>query len=136
MTNDLWLNLPVIDLARSVAFYEAIGFERNPGPGNSETSASFVVGDKRVVLMLFVQRVFAGLVGTKVADTRAGCEVLISLGASSAVVVDEIAKRARDGGGSIYGAPGPAAGGGMYSCGLCDPDGHRWNVLFMDPQGA
>ena len=131
MTTDLWLNLPVIDLAKSVAFYEAIGFERNPGPGNSESSASFVVGDKRVVLMLFVHRVFAGFIGTKIADTSVGSEVLISLGASSAAQVDEIAKRAREGGGSIYGEPGPAAGGRMYGCGLCDPDGHRWNVLFM-----
>ena len=130
MTKDLWLNLPVIDLARSVAFYEALGFRRNTGPGNTEISASFVVGDKKVVLMLFVNKVFAGFVGGKIADTRLGSEMLISIGAGSMAEVDDMAHRARAGGGSVFSEP-RSTEGAMYGCGLCDPDGHRWNVLFM-----
>lgn len=130
MTTDLWLNLPVADLSRSIAFYEAIGFTRNPGPGNTEHSASFVVGDKKVVLMLFSRNVFAGFVGGEVADASRGAEVLLSIGASSPAEVDDLAKRAETGGGSVYGRPGQA-GAQMYGCGLCDPDGHRWNVLHM-----
>jgi len=130
MTQDLWLNLPVTDLARSVAFYEALGFERNPGPGNSASSASFVIGGKRVVLMLFTRQVFAGFVGAAVADTKFGSEVLISLGANNPTEVGDFARRALAGGGTVFREPGPP-GGAMYGCGLCDPDGHRWNVLFM-----
>jgi len=130
MAQDLWLNLPVTDLARSVAFYQAIGFERNPGPGNTDTSACFVVGEKRIILMLFVDDVFSRFAGTEVSDTSLGSEVLFSLGADSAAQVDELARSAREGGGSIFGEPGSAEGS-MYGCGLCDPDGHRWNVLFM-----
>jgi predicted lactoylglutathione lyase len=130
MTTDLWLNLPVVDLDRSVAFYEAIGFKRNPGPGNTQSSASFVVGEKKVVLMLFAKAVFGGFVGGVVADPSLGSEMLISIGASDAAEVDDIAKRAVGGGGSVYATPSQA-GGQMYGCGLCDPDGHRWNVLFM-----
>lgn len=133
MPSDLWLNLPVSDLARSVAFYEALGFERHPGPGNSATSASFVVGAQRVVLMLFLQPVFAGFAGAPVADARQGAEVLISIGAPSAAEVADLAQRARAGGGSVYAEPGPP-GGSMVGCGLCDPDGHRWNVLYMAPR--
>ena len=130
MANDLWLNLPVSDLARSVAFYEALGFRRNPGPGNTPVSASFVVGEKKVVLMLFVDAVFAGFVGGKIADTRLGSEILISIGAGSTAEVDAMADRARAGGGSVFGEP-KSAGGSMYGCSLCDPDGHRWNVLLI-----
>jgi len=133
MTQDLWLNLPVANLARSVAFYEALGFERNPGPGNSAVSASFAVGGKRVILMLFMREVFAGFIGGAVADTKLGSEVLISLGASSTTDVDDYARRALKGGGAVFREPGPP-GGAMYGCGLCDPDGHRWNVLFMGGQ--
>ncbi len=60
MTQDLWINLPVKDLAKSVTFFTKIGFATNPGPGNSEQSASFTIGEKKVVLMLFVQDVFSG----------------------------------------------------------------------------
>ena len=130
LTTDLWLNLPVEDLARSVAFYEAIGFERNPGPGNSGSSASFVIGQKRIVLMLFSRERFSGFIGGNIADPKLGSQMLISIGVDNAHAVDEIAERAVDGGGSVYGKPGHS-GPKMYGCGMCDPDGHRWNVLFF-----
>jgi predicted lactoylglutathione lyase len=133
MPTDLWLNLPVSDLARSVVFYEALGLERNPGPGNSASSASFVVGAQRVVLMLFAQPVFTGFAGAPVADAKQAAEVLISIGANSPAEVDDLAARAVAGGGTVYAQPGPP-GGAMYGCGLCDPDGHRWNVLYMAPR--
>ena len=65
MAQDIWINLPVRDLARSTAFFTKIGFVRNPGPGNTEHSASFVIGEKKVVVMLFVQEVFSGLPPTR-----------------------------------------------------------------------
>ena len=130
MRTDIWLNLPVSDLARSVAFYETLGFTRSQGLGNSETSACFMVGEKKMVLMLFARHVFAGFVGGNVADPNEGSAVLISLGASSRDEVDDIAQRAEDAGGHVFGKPSPA-GERMYGCGLCDPDDHRWNVLFM-----
>lgn len=131
MTNDLWLNLPVKNLPRAIAFYEAIGFTRNLGPGNTASSACFMVGDKRVVLMLFLDSVFAGFARAPVSDTAAGAEVLISLGATSREEVDAYVHKAREGGGDVFAEP-VDAGGGMYGCGLRDPDGHRWNVLYMN----
>ena len=130
MANDLWLNLPVRSLPRSIAFYEAIGFTRNLGPGNTESSACFLVGDKRTVLMLFLDPVFSGFAGAPVSDTAQGAEMLISLGAASPHELDALAIKARAGGGEVFAEPGGSAGG-MYGCGLRDPDGHRWNVLHM-----
>lgn len=131
MSNDIWLNLPVDDLTRSAAFFAEIGFARNPGPGNSAHSASFTIGDKKVVLMLFAKEVFAGFTNSAVSDTGKGTEVLFSLGADSRNDVDDIADRVKAAGGTIFAQP-KESNGFMYGCGFCDLDGHRWNVLFMD----
>jgi hypothetical protein len=131
MAKDVWINLPVTDLARSKAFFTNLGFVPNAGPGNTEHSASFVIGEKKVVLMLFVREMFAGFTRHAVADTAKGTEVLFSLGADSRLQVDDIAQRARSAGGVVFAEPGES-NGFMYGCGFCDPDGHRWNVLFMD----
>jgi predicted lactoylglutathione lyase len=83
MTQDIWLNLPVKNLAASVAFFKAIGLVLNPGPGNTEVSASFVVGDKKVVLMLFTDTVFSGFTRNALSSSADGTEVLFSLGVES-----------------------------------------------------
>jgi predicted lactoylglutathione lyase len=131
MAQDIWLNLPVKDLARSVTFFIAMGFARNPGPGNSEQSASFTIGEKKVVLMLFAEEVFAGFTMHALSNTSKGVEVLFSLGADSREQVDDMANRARSAGGTVF-SEARESNGFMYGCGFCDPDGHRWNVLFMD----
>ena len=132
MTQDIWINLPVQDLERAVAFFTAIGFNPNPGPGNTPTSASFTLGEAGVPLMLFVEDVFVGMSHNSAADPRRGTEVMFSLGAGSREAVDELAKRVVKAGGVVFAEPAEAQGF-MYGCGFCDPDGHRWNALYMDP---
>ena len=131
MARDVWINLPVKDLAKSVSFYTGIGFAPNPGPGNSAHSASFTIGEKKVVLMLFTENAFAGFTNNRLSDPTKGTEVLFSIGADNRTQVDDIAKRARDAGGKVFREPGESSGF-MYGCGLLDPDGHRWNALYMD----
>jgi predicted lactoylglutathione lyase len=92
---------------------------------------SMYIGNKKVVLNLFPAAVFEGFSNTSVNDTANSAEVLFSLGADSRSEVDAMAKKAVDAGGILYGKPGEKDGW-MYGCGLIDPDGHRWNVLFMD----
>jgi uncharacterized protein len=132
MAEGIWINLPVKDLASSITFFTGIGFAPNPGPGNSEQSASFTIGEKKIVLMLFTEETFSGFTGHGLADTSKGTEVLFSLGADSREEVDDFAERARAGGGTVFGEPRESHGF-MYGCGFCDPDGHRWNVLYMNP---
>ncbi len=131
MSQDIWLNLPVNNVAKSAAFFTEIGFAPNPGPGNSEHSASFTIGEKKIVLMLFAKDLFSGFTSNALSDTSKGTEVLFSLGAESREQVDELAKRATAAGGTVYSAP-REANGFMYGCGFCDLDGHRWNALYMD----
>ena len=131
MTEDIWLNLPVKDLAKSVAFFADIGFTHKPGPGNSAHSASFSIGKKEIILMLFAQDMFAGFTHNALSDTTKGTEILFSLGADSREQVNDITNRARQAGGTVFAEPGES-NGFMYGSGFCDLDGHRWNLLFMD----
>jgi uncharacterized protein len=131
MRNDIWLNLPVKDLEKSIKFFTHLGFKINPGPGNSVQSASFLVGDNKVVLMLFAQELFVSFTRHALVDTSTGSEVLFSLGASSRKEVDDYAQHAGQAGGIVFAEPGES-NGFMYGCGFCDLDGHRWNALYMD----
>ena len=131
MLQDIWLNLPVKDLAKSISFFTEIGFARTLGPGNSDHSASFTIGEQKVVLMLFAQDVFSGFTRNALSNTTEGTEVLFSLGAQSREQVDDIAKRAKLAGGVVFAEP-EESNRFMYGCGFCDPDGHRWNMLYMD----
>ena len=131
MTQDIWLNLPAKDLEKSIKFFTAIGFVRNQGQGNTDQSASFLIGKKKIVLMLFTQDVFSSFTKNALSDTTQGTEVLFSLGADSRDQVDDFAHRAQSAGGTVFAEPRDS-NGFMYGCGFCDPDGHRWNVLFMD----
>lgn len=131
MTKELWINLPVKDVNKSREFFTTLGFALNPHYGNSADSASFFVGTKNLVLMLFPEATFKNFTRHAVADTRQGTEVLLSFDAESREEVDELAKKAAKAGGAVFSAPAEHQGW-MYGCGFTDLDGHRWNVLHMD----
>ena len=136
MAKQLWINLPVSDVAGSRDFFTGIGFSLNERYGNSDKSAAVVFGDQNVVVMLFRQDVFTDF--TKNELPAAGTEVLFSFGAENREEVDETAAKVRASGGTIFSEPGEIEGW-MYGFGFVDHDGHRWNQLFMDmsrmPQG-
>lgn len=138
MSRELWLNLPVREPERAKAFYTQLGFRLNEQYASQDGSLSLIVGDNQVVLMLFPETTFRTFAGNPIADSRQGTEVLFSLGANSRDEVDEIALKAESAGGTVFSKPGEQ-GGWMYGCGFADPDGHRWNALYMDmskmPQG-
>jgi predicted lactoylglutathione lyase len=132
MTKQIWINLPVSDVDRSRKFYMEMGFKLNERFGNSNSAASLLVGEKNVVLMLFDEPSFSGFAQSPVADTLKGTEVLFSIDAESKEEVDEMATRAVKAGGKSNHQAADMKGW-MYGCLFTDPDGHRWNVLYMDP---
>jgi predicted lactoylglutathione lyase len=131
MTSEIWINLPVKDVNKSIAFFMQIGFKMNLDHGSSNESASFVVGKKGVVVMLFDEATFSRFAGKPVSDVNRGTEVLFSIDAESREEVDEIAKKVVQAGGAIYGGP-TENHGWLYGCGFTDIDGHRWNLMYMD----
>ena len=131
MTKKVWLNLPVKDLNKSKEFFGKLGFSFDTEYGNSADCGCFIVGEDKFHVLLFPENTFKGFTKNELADAGKATEVLISFGAESREEVDELASRAFEAGGKIYGAPGEKDGW-MYGCGFADLDGHRWNALYMD----
>ncbi len=130
MIKEVWLNLPVKDVNVSKKFFSAIGFsfnDKNPDPN----SAALVVGSKGTIVMLFPETMFKNFTQNNVADTKQGNEILISFDAESKQEVDDLADKVSKAGGNVFAKPTEIQGW-MYGCGFADPDGHRWNILFMD----
>ena len=131
MTKEFWLNLPVKDLKRSKTFFTALGFKFSDGQGNTPTSSPLLVGNKNMLVMLFEEATFKGIVNQEITDTANSCEVLLSFDAESKEEVDEIAVRVIKAGGKTNHKPSPMQGP-MYGMIFSDLDGHKWNVLHMN----
>ncbi|MDX5348980.1 MAG: VOC family protein [Hymenobacteraceae bacterium] len=130
MTKEIWLNLPVKDINRSKEFFRKLGFSFHPRHEGSNEMAGLIVGEKNVMVMLFTEAIFKSFTQNEITDTSRSTEVLLTIDAESKEEVFELAKKAEEAGGSVFAPPGGQ--GGMYGCGFKDPDGHRWNVLFME----
>lgn len=131
MTKEVWINLPVKDLVKSRSFFSSLGFSFDTPYGNGPVSACFMMGKKNVVVMLFTEPVFTIFTSHPVSDTKKGAEVLFSFDAENKEEVDEMAKKVKAAGGTIYSEP-QATQGWMYGFGFVDLDGHRWNMVYMD----
>lgn len=131
MTKEFWINLPVKNVARSKEFFTALGFKLNTRFPDSATSASFFIGEKNVVLMLFDEPSFKNFTNHEITNTAQSTEVLFSIDAESKEEVDAITQKAVEAGGKSNHKPSDMKGW-MYGSLFMDPDGHRWNVLFMD----
>ncbi|WP_020401835.1 VOC family protein [Gracilimonas tropica] len=131
MTKELWINLPVKDIAASREFYKQLGFKLNPNHPENDRMAAFLVGEKEIGLMLFSQQQFKQFTDHAIPDPEDGTSTLFSFDAESPDEVNKLADKVRKAGGKIFGEPGEKDGW-MYGCGFSDPDGHRWSILYMD----
>lgn len=129
MTKELWLNLPVKDLKKSREFFAKIGFSFKDR--EMDTMIAMTVGEKEVPVMLVDESTFKNFIQHEITDTSESSEIIISFDAESREEVDEIARRAEDAGGNVFGKPAEIQGW-MYGCAFTDLDGHRWNALYMD----
>jgi predicted lactoylglutathione lyase len=131
MTKELWINLPVKDLAKSKEFFTKMGFKFNPRDENNQEMAGMSIGEKNIMVMLFPEATLKSFIQTELTDTTKSNEVIFSIDAESREEVDEMARKAEAAGGTVFGKPAEIQGW-MYGCGFADLDGHRWNVLYMD----
>jgi uncharacterized protein len=128
MSTKIFVNLPVKDLDRSMAFFKSLGWTFNP-QFTDETAACMVIsGD--IYAMLLTHKKFAGFTNKKIADA-ATTEVLIALGVDSKAEVGRIADAALKAGGKE--AKPPQDYGFMQLRTFLDLDDHHWEILYMDP---
>jgi predicted lactoylglutathione lyase len=127
MIKQLYINIPVADLPRSIAFFEALGFSQNPQ--FCDGTAGCIVLNETTYVMLATHDKFREFTPKAVCDTSKAVEVLFNLGCESRQEVDDLVARALGAGGSTYDQPEDL--GFMYSHSFVDPDGHGWGVLHL-----
>ncbi|MEU8137270.1 VOC family protein [Streptodolium elevatio] len=129
MATMIFVNLPVKDLDKSKKFYSALGYTLNE-QFSDENTASFVVSDT-IVVMLLKEDKFQEFSTKPIADARTATGALLSLSAESREEADRLADIAISSGGSK--AKDPLDMGFMYGRSYLDPDGHHWELVYMDP---
>jgi uncharacterized protein len=133
MSKLIFVNLPVTDLKRATAFYETMGATKNPQ--FSDDTASCMVFSETIYAMLLTHDKFRQFTPKAIADARKVSEVLIAISADSRSGVDALVDKANQAGGKADPAP-KQDHGFMYSRSLEDPDGHIWEVVWMDVASA
>jgi len=132
MAHKIFVNLAVRDLQKSMAFYKNLGFTFNP-QFTDDKAACMIISEEAFV-MLLVEPFFKGFTKREVADTTKSNEALLALSCDSRAAVDEMVRKAIDGGGSR--AMDPMDQGFMYGWSFYDLDGHHWEPLWMDPNAV
>ena len=125
----LFLNLPVRNLERSLTFFKKLGFSFNP-QFTDDNAACMVLSDDAYVMLLTESR-FKDFTRKQICDTTQAVEGLWALSCESRAEVDDLVKTALASGGSA--AMDATDHGFMYVWSFLDPDGHHWEVFWMDP---
>ncbi|MCA0368843.1 MAG: lactoylglutathione lyase [Proteobacteria bacterium] len=125
----IFINLPVADLPRSIAFYEAVGATKNP-MFSDDTAACMVVSDV-IHVMLLTHDKWRTFTDRQIPDAHASAQVLLCLSQDSREAVDAVVAQAAGAGGQVD--PNTTQDYGfMYGRSYADPDGHIWEVMWMD----
>jgi len=130
MQKMIFVNLPVTDLAKSTSFYEAIGATRNPQFSDDKVS-SMMISDTIVVMLLTHER-YKDFTSKTIPDAHKSAQVLLCLSENSREDVDGRVNSAISGGGKADPCPSQDFGF-MYGRSFEDPDGHIWEIMWMDP---
>ena len=133
MSKMIFVNLPVADLERSTAFYQAVGASKNEQ--FCDGTASCMVFSDTIHAMLLTHEKFRQFTPKKIADARQSSEVLICVSAESRDAVDEMVGKAAAAGGAVDPCPKQDYGF-MYGRSFEDLDGHIWEVMWMDLEAA
>jgi predicted lactoylglutathione lyase len=126
----LFVNLPVQEVKRSMEFFTRLGFEFNMQFTNDQAACLIVNGSANV--MLLERPYFQTFTRKQLCDSNTHVEALFAFSCKSRAEVDELVERAL----GIGGTPAfePQDHGFMYMRSFCDPDGHHWEVMWMDPK--
>ena len=127
----IFVNLPVTDLEKSKAFYEAVGAANNPA-FTDDTAACMVVEEGSIHVMLLTHEKWATFTSKKIPDAHTTAQVLLCVSADSRDAVDGQVDKAVKAGGKADPTPTQDYGF-MYGRSFEDPDGHIWEVMWMDP---
>lgn len=132
MTSQIFVNLPVKDLNRSIEFFTRLGFEFNPAI-TDDKGAGMIVNENCFV-MLVTEDLFRLFTVKQICDSKKCTEVAISLSAETREKVDNMINKAIEAGGSK--AAEPQDNEWIYGRSFEDLDGHIWAIFHMDESVA
>lgn len=132
MFRQIFVNLPIKDMARSQAFFKSLGLTFNPQFTN-EQGACLEIGEN-FYAMLLVEPFFQGFTKLPISDAKKATEVLIALSVGSRAEAEEVVRKAVAAGATTPNAP--TDHGFMFQHGFADLDGHQWEVFWMDESAA
>lgn len=128
MKTKIFLNLPVKDLNRSIAFFTQLGFSFNPK--FTDDKATCLIIEENINAMLLVEEFYKTFTNKQICNTATTSEVLISISVETREEVDEMIEKVVKAGGSEYMKTQDY--GWMYHRTFLDIDGHHWEIFFMD----
>ncbi len=129
MTKMIFVNLPVTDLARARAFYEALGFINNPQ--FSDDNSACMVWSEAIHVMLLTHAKWQGFTSRPIPPAGMS-EVMLAISCDSREAVDRMNEAAVRHGGTADVNPKQDLGF-LFNRSLADPDGHVWEAMWMDP---
>ena len=132
MAKRIFVNLPVKDLGKSIAFFKRLGYTFNP-QFTDENATCMIVGEN-IFVMLLVESHFMTFTPKPISDAKASTEAIIALSVESREKVEEHVRNALAAGGKTISEAKDH--GFMYQHGFQDLDGHLWEVVYMDPKFA
>lgn len=127
MSTQVFINLPIADLPRSLAFFKALGFSHNPQ--FSDDTAACIVISEHIHVMVLTHAKFLQFTSKAICDTSKSIEVINCLSCESRAEVEDLVRKAAAAGGTIYDEPKDY--GFMYQNSFADPDGHCWELVHM-----
>ena len=129
MARKIFVNLPVKNLKSSMDFFSSLNFTFNP-QFTDDTAACMVISED-IYAMLLTHAKFKEFTPNPICDATKSTEALICLSCESRAAVDDTVSKAVAGGGKTYNQPQDH--GFMYAHGFQDPDGHIWELIYMEP---
>jgi predicted lactoylglutathione lyase len=132
MATQIFVNLPVKDLNRSVEFFTKLDYKFDP-QFTDENATCMIVGEN-IFVMLLVENFFKSFTKKEFCDASRNTEVIVCLSADSRAKVDEMIGKAVAAGGTT---PNESKDYGfMYQHGFQDLDGHLWELIYMEPSAT
>ncbi|MBI2079380.1 VOC family protein [Candidatus Micrarchaeota archaeon] len=128
-TKQIFVNLPVKDLEKTMEFFSKLGFKFNP-KFTDENAACMIISEDHIYAMLLVEKFFKSFIKKEIADAKKSTEVLLALSAGGREEVDAMMKLGLEAGGKETRETQDL--GFMYGRALEDLDGHIWEIFYMD----
>lgn len=129
MTRMIFVNLPVANLARSMTFYEALGFTNNPA--FSDDAGACMVWSETIHVMILTHEKWQTFTTRPIPDSGSS-EVSLALTCDDKDEVNRLVEAGAASGGTADINP-PEDHGFMFQRTIADPDGHIWEPFWMDP---